>query len=94
MTTTVLVTGATGGIGGHLLTALGGRDVTVRALVRDPDRLAGAGVGVEVVRGDLRDPDAVAAALHGVDAAFLNSPRLPTPRRPRSRWPTPPRPPG
>lgn len=77
MTTTVLVTGATGGIGGHLLTALGGRDVTVRALVRDPDRLAGAGVGVEVVRGDLRDPDAVAAALHGVDAAFLNSPSAP-----------------
>lgn len=77
MTTTVLVTGATGGIGGHLLTALAGRDVTVRALVRDPDRLAGAGVGVEVVRGDLRDPDAVAAALHGVDAAFLNSPSAP-----------------
>ncbi|NWJ71107.1 NmrA family NAD(P)-binding protein [Pseudonocardia sp. ICBG1122] len=76
MTTTVLVTGATGGIGGHLLTALAGRDVTVRALVRDPDRLAGAG-GVEVVRGDLRDPDAVAAALDGVDAAFLNSPSAP-----------------
>jgi uncharacterized protein YbjT (DUF2867 family) len=76
MTTTVLVTGATGGIGGHLLTALAGRDVTVRALVRDPARLAGAG-GVEVVRGDLRDPDAVAAALDGVDAAFLNSPSAP-----------------
>ncbi|MER5673833.1 NmrA family NAD(P)-binding protein [Pseudonocardia alni] len=76
MTTTVLVTGATGGIGGHLLTALAGRDVTVRALVRDPDRLGDA-AGVEVVRGDLRDPDAVATAPHGVDAAFLNSPSAP-----------------
>ncbi|WP_224389469.1 NAD(P)H-binding protein [Pseudonocardia sp. ICBG1293] len=75
MTTTVLVTGATGGIGGHLLTALGDRDVTVRALVRDPARLARS--GVEVARGDLRDPSAVAPALRGVDAVFLNSPSAP-----------------
>ncbi|MEJ8278527.1 NAD(P)H-binding protein [Pseudonocardia spirodelae] len=74
--TTVLLTGATGGVGRALLPALLERGAAVRALVRDPARLP-AGHGAEVVRGDLRDPAAVAAALDGVDAAFLNSPSAP-----------------
>ena len=68
---TVLVTGATGTVGSALIPALQARNVTVRAMVRDPAR----GVaGVENVVADLRDPESVAAALQGVDAAFLNSP--------------------
>jgi uncharacterized protein YbjT (DUF2867 family) len=62
----VLVTGATGHVGGALVTALTSRNVPVRALIR-----SGGPPGVELARGDLTDPDSVQAALRGVDAVFL-----------------------
>ncbi|WP_020672442.1 NmrA family NAD(P)-binding protein [Amycolatopsis nigrescens] len=74
MTPTVLVTGATGTVGSALVTALQARDVTVRAMTRNPGHSV---PGVETVVADLRDPGSVAAALKGVDAAFLNSPSAP-----------------
>lgn len=68
--TTVLVTGATGRVGRHVVAGLRAAGVTVRALVRTPD-LAGFPPEVELIQGDIHDPDAVRRAANGVDAAFL-----------------------
>ena len=65
--TDILITGATGFIGGHLLDATRG-DAGVRALVRDASKLSDP--LVDVVEGDLDDPEAVRSALRGVDAAY------------------------
>jgi uncharacterized protein YbjT (DUF2867 family) len=66
---TVLVTGATGFIGPHVVHALRARDVAVRALVRDPARAGRlTSWGVELVRGDITDPAALRAACAGADA--------------------------
>jgi len=65
----VLVTGATGFIGGHLVPELVAAGHDVRALVRDPGRYD-APEGVDVVSGDLLDEDSLAGAFDGVDAAY------------------------
>jgi NADH dehydrogenase len=66
---TVLVTGATGFIGPHVVHTLRARDVPVRALVRDPTRASRlVAWGVELVRGDVTDPGSLRAATEGVDA--------------------------
>ncbi len=63
MTHPVLVTGASGFIGGHLVASLSESGVPVRCLVRNPGFAHGP--GVEVVTGDLRDPGAVRRAVRG-----------------------------
>ena len=68
--TTILVTGATGRVGRHVVDGLRAAGVTVRALVRTPD-LAGFPPDVELIKGDLYDPAAVRRAAADVDAAFL-----------------------
>ncbi|MEU4391509.1 NAD(P)H-binding protein [Kribbella sp. NPDC023855] len=68
--TTILVTGATGRVGRHVVQGLLDAGVSVRALVRSP-LFAGLPVDVEVVHGDIYDPAAVERAASGVDAAFL-----------------------
>lgn len=68
---TVLLTGATGYVGGRLLPALEARGLRVRCLARRPEYLAGRiGPGTEVVAGDIRDGHALAGALEGVDTAY------------------------
>lgn len=67
----ILVTGATGTVGGHVVRFLADGGRQIRALVRDPAK-ADLLAEVEVVRGDLTDPDDVRDALDGVDRAFLN----------------------
>ena len=67
---TILVTGATGRIGRHVVEQLVGRGADVRALTRDPAKAA-LPVGVEVVQGDLLDLDALRAAFSGVSTLFL-----------------------
>ena len=66
---TVLVTGGTGFVGGHVVHALRARDVPVRALVRERAHATRLGAwGVELVRGDVADAASLAAACEGVDA--------------------------
>ena len=62
----VLVTGATGFVGGHLVPALLDRGHDVVALTRDPSSYV-APAGVEVVEGDVLDPD---LRLPPVDTAY------------------------
>ncbi|MFI5711534.1 SDR family oxidoreductase [Kribbella sp. NPDC051620] len=68
--TTILVTGATGRVGRHVVRGLLEAGVGVRALVRTP-ALAGLPAEVEVVPGDIYNPAAVSRAAAEVDAAFL-----------------------
>jgi uncharacterized protein YbjT (DUF2867 family) len=77
MTPTILVTGATGNIGGHVATGLLGRGTTVRALTRRPVVAAASLPSeVQVVAGDLTDAGSLTGALEGVDAVFLLWPFL------------------
>ncbi len=67
----VLVTGATGYIGGRLVPRLLERGHTVRCIGREPGRLSGRGwPDVVVVRGDLADEHDTRRALEGVDVAY------------------------
>lgn len=70
---TVLVTGATGTVGRHLVRWLADRGHPVRALTRRPDRVDRAALGeqVEVVGGDLTDTATLKDAFAGVDAVHL-----------------------
>jgi uncharacterized protein YbjT (DUF2867 family) len=66
----VLVTGATGYIGGRLVPALVSAGIDVRCVARLPERLAGRFVGVEIVRGDVFDEASMTAAMDGIDIAY------------------------
>ena len=69
----IVVSGATGGQGGAVATALLARDQPVRALTRDPDGEAAAALrdaGAEVVAADLMDRASLDAALAGVSGVF------------------------
>ena len=67
---TILVTGATGNVGRHLLALLVADGHPVRALSRAPQDAVWP-ADVDVVAGDLGDPAALDAALTGVDSVFL-----------------------
>ena len=67
---TILVTGATGRVGRHVVQQLVKRGADVRVLVRDTSK-ASFPAGVEVVQGDLLDIDALRTALSGVNTLFL-----------------------
>ncbi len=74
----ILITGATGTVGSHLLNRLVSRGEAVRAMTRRP---LPAGPGVDVVRADFDAPASLAAAVSGVRAVFLlTAPASPTPR--------------
>ncbi len=66
----VLVTGATGRVGGEVVAGLPAAGAEVRALTRDPPA-ARLPAEVEVVAGDLTLPESLEAGLAGVDAVFL-----------------------
>ncbi|MFI8517610.1 NAD(P)H-binding protein [Streptomyces sp. NPDC085481] len=68
---TILVTGATGTLGRHVVERLRQAGQAVRALTRTPDDATGLPDDVEVVGGDLTKPHTLAAALHGVSALHL-----------------------
>jgi uncharacterized protein YbjT (DUF2867 family) len=66
----ILVTGATGNIGGELVRALAHAGGQVRALIRDGES-RDLPAGVEQVAGDLNDPESMRTALAGVRGMFL-----------------------
>ncbi|MER3412318.1 MAG: DUF2867 domain-containing protein, partial [Thermoleophilia bacterium] len=70
----ILITGATGYVGGRLVPRLleRGHGDKVRVLARDPSRLRGRPwlSEVEVVQGSLEDASSLERALEGVDVAY------------------------
>jgi uncharacterized protein YbjT (DUF2867 family) len=75
----VLVTGATGTVGRHVVRALQDRGFGPRAFVRDPERAAEMlGPDVELASGDFADRSSLEAALEGIDRVFLACGNVPT----------------
>lgn len=66
----VLVTGATGFIGTHLVGALRAAGADVTALDLDVSKAGDPGDGVDWVRGDIFDAGSLARALRGVDTVI------------------------
>lgn len=73
----VLVTGASGFIGGRLCPALVREGYDVRAMTRHPEDYQGAGTPVH---GDVRDPESLADALEGCEVAYYLVHSLDDPR--------------
>jgi len=68
---TVLLTGASGYVGGRLIPLLEQQHVVLRCLARNPDKLRPlVGTSTEVVQGDVLDPSSLDAALQGVQTAY------------------------
>ncbi|MGY3348286.1 MULTISPECIES: SDR family oxidoreductase [unclassified Bradyrhizobium] len=67
---TILVAGATGRVGRHVVRQLVERNAKVRVLTRDPAK-ADVPSGVDVAKGDLLDIDSSRAAFDGVRTLFL-----------------------
>jgi uncharacterized protein YbjT (DUF2867 family) len=67
---TILLIGATGRVGRHLVNQLVERDANIRVLTRDPAKTSFP-ASVEVVQGDLLDIDTLRAAFSGVSTLFL-----------------------
>ena len=67
----ILLTGATGYVGGRLLPQLEGSGHAVRCLARRPEYLEQrVGSGTVVVKGDCLEPDSLAPAMRGVETAY------------------------
>lgn len=74
----ILVTGATGHVGAHLVRALVERGQSPRAFVRDAERAARVlGPDIHLAVGDFADRDSMARALDGVDRVFLGCGNVP-----------------
>ena len=72
---TILVLGATGNVGPHVVSSLTALGEAPRVLVRDADRARTLlGDEVEVIAGDVTEPGVLAGAIDGVDSVFLLSP--------------------
>ncbi|WP_116199120.1 NAD(P)H-binding protein [Amycolatopsis circi] len=69
----ILVTGATGTVGGAVLARLSSDGVAATALTRRP-AAARLPPGTRVVAGDLGAPESLPRALAGIDSVFLMSP--------------------
>jgi uncharacterized protein YbjT (DUF2867 family) len=68
---TVLVAGASGQTGQHVVKQLQREGYQVRALVRDKAKAEAAlGANVSYVQGDVKDPSSLTAAMAGVDAVI------------------------
>jgi uncharacterized protein YbjT (DUF2867 family) len=66
----ILLTGASGVVGGELLPALLAEGHEVRALVRDPRKLGEHRVDVQIALGDIGDPFSLRHALREVDTVI------------------------
>jgi uncharacterized protein YbjT (DUF2867 family) len=71
----ILITGATGKVGGAALDNLGNADIELRVLVQDGSKAESLeGRGVEVALGDFLEPETLGPALEGVGTVFLLTP--------------------
>jgi uncharacterized protein YbjT (DUF2867 family) len=66
----ILLTGATGVVGGELLPGLLAEGEEIRALVRDPRKLGEHRVDVQIALADLWDPLSIRHAMRGVDTVI------------------------
>ena len=66
----IAIFGATGGTGHHLLDQALAGGYEVRALVREPSKLATQSRQLTVVQGDVRDPATVSETMLGVEAVL------------------------
>lgn len=67
----ILLTGATGFVGGYVARQLAGEGVKLRCLVRRSANVAGlANLGAELAFGDVTDPASLEEALKGVESAI------------------------
>jgi uncharacterized protein YbjT (DUF2867 family) len=67
----VLLTGASGYVGGRLLSLLEQQPVILRCLARTPDKLRPlVGKSTQVVQGDVLDPESLDEALQGVHTGY------------------------
>lgn len=66
----VLILGATGSLGRHLLPQALARDHEITVLVRNPKRLNKQGKAVRVIQGNALDPEAVTHAVEGQGAVI------------------------
>lgn len=73
----ILVTGATGRTGQHVVDHLTAHNQRVRVLTRAPANVPDCWAEVEVAVGDLNDSDALARAMRDVRAVFVLSPMDP-----------------
>jgi uncharacterized protein YbjT (DUF2867 family) len=75
----ILISGATGYIGRHLVSRLAAQEERPRCLVRDTRRAASIlpGDKIELVQGDTTQPASLEAAMHGIDtivhSAFITA---------------------
>ncbi|KAJ2955721.1 hypothetical protein NQZ79_g8321 [Umbelopsis isabellina] len=73
---TILVTTATGTVGGHVATLLLEQGFRVNALVRNPDSDAAQKLkaqGVKLFKGDFDDVPSMEAAAQGIHGVFINN---------------------
>ncbi|HWC99298.1 MAG TPA: NAD(P)H-binding protein [Candidatus Sulfopaludibacter sp.] len=66
----ILIIGASGNIGGRVVSQLASKGARVRAMLRKPEAAA-LPREVEIVRGDLTIPESLDRCLDGVDMVFL-----------------------
>jgi (4-alkanoyl-5-oxo-2,5-dihydrofuran-3-yl)methyl phosphate reductase len=67
----IVVTGASGNVGGEVVQLLHKRGERLRVLVRDPARVAALEAGVERAVADLTRPETLEAAMRGAEKLFL-----------------------
>ncbi|MBF0349394.1 MAG: NAD-dependent epimerase/dehydratase family protein [SAR324 cluster bacterium] len=74
MAANILVTGATGFIGSHLVRQLVATGQSVRVLVRNPEKLKDVELEpsplLEIAKGDLLDPESIEQALKGISRVY------------------------
>ena len=74
----ILISGASGNVGQHVVTQLAQKKVSARAGVHSQDKAAALRkTGVDAVVLDFDSPESIAAAFKGIDALFLVTPGSP-----------------